>query len=212
MAGLVGKSTAGVDSDIVDYLTEVAKYFNISITVTSGYRSPDGQANAMFNNWVNLKHGGVYKKSTLPEEDRETLDEYWETAHDKATPAEDKKKAKADFLALAKERVGSKSMHTQGRALDVAQANITHAAYQAITMRLKEVKEGKRTDIYHFESAGAVDAADDTTKEQWEKFKAAGAKPKPRAPAPGEKHKGPIHHAAPRIMVQANHQSDCDIC
>lgn len=213
MAGLAGKSTKGVDADIVDYLTAVATYFNITIHVTSGYRSPDGQAKAMFNNWVNLKHGKVYKKTTLPEADRETLDGHWKTAHDKAASADQKKKAKAEFLTLAKERVGSKSRHTQGKAVDVAQSTITHAVYQAITMRLKEVKEGKRTDIYHFESSGAVPAADEATKAQWAKFKAAGpAKPTPPKPAPGHKHKGPIHHAAPPVMVKVDHHADTHIC
>src|SRR5437588_742215 len=119
MPGLTGHSTIGVGQDIVKYLDEVARYFGVTIRVTSGYRSPDGQAQAMFDNWVKLDHGKVYKTSTLPPADRSTLDNFWAAAHSQQSSTQEQAKAKADFLKLAKDKVGSKSMHSRGRAVDV---------------------------------------------------------------------------------------------
>jgi hypothetical protein len=171
MPGLIGVSTHGVGSDIVNYLKEVARFFGVTIRVTSGYRSADGQAQAMFNNWVNLKRGAVYKLSTLPLADRSTLDGYWTTAQRHTASAHDRAQAKADFLKLAKARVGSKSLHTQGRAVDVSRSHITAKVYRAITLRLKEVKEGTRTDIYHFESRQTVPQVDAVIRSRWNDIK-----------------------------------------
>lgn len=168
MSGLSGVSTKGVGQDIVSYLKEVAEFFGITIRVTSGYRDPDAQAEAMFDNWINLKRGAVYKTTTLPVADRTKLDEYWNTAHGKTETAQQKDKSKADFLELAKAKVGSKSMHSRGRAIDVARTQIDHRVYRAITMHLHEVKEGTRKDIYHFESLAAVPTVDETTRTLWQ--------------------------------------------
>jgi D-alanyl-D-alanine carboxypeptidase len=171
MPGLTGHSTVGVGHDIVNYLDAVARDFGITIQVTSGYRSADGQAQAMFDNWVKLNHGKVYKTSTLPPADRTTLDQYWATAHDQKSSAQALAKAKADFLKLAKATVGGKSMHSRGRAIDVSRQNINAHIYKAITLRLREVKEGSRTDIYHFESQSLVPAVDGATRAQWQTIK-----------------------------------------
>jgi hypothetical protein len=168
MAGLSGVSTAGVGEDIVSYLREAARFFKVTIHVTSGFRSADRQAQAMFDNWIHLERGEVYKKSTLPEADREKLDELFDTAHDVTSTALERHKATTDFLALAKERVGSKSLHTRGRAVDVRRAHIGPGLYKALTLHLQEVKEGKRTDIYHFQSLENVPAVDDAIKAQWQ--------------------------------------------
>jgi hypothetical protein len=186
MAGLTGVSTKGVGHDIVDYLREVAEYFGINIRVTSGYRDPDAQARAMFDNWSKMKHGRIYKKTALPEVDRAELDDYWTTANNAKATAQDKTKAEADFLELAKARVGSKSMHSRGRAVDVARAHIDQRAYRAITMHLHEVKEGNRTDIYHFESLPAVPTVDDAMRTSWQDLDNASRHPhKPPQPAHG---------------------------
>jgi hypothetical protein len=168
MPGLTGKSTHRVGLDIVNYLDAVARYFGITIRVTSGYRSPDGQAQAMFDNWVKLKHGEVYKVSTLPVSDRSTLNKYWATAHNQTASAQDRTQAKDNFLKLAKDKVGSKSMHTRGRAIDVSRTQISSQVYNAITLRLHEVREGNRTDIYHFESLHLLSPVDESTKAQWQ--------------------------------------------
>jgi hypothetical protein len=167
MAGLHGNVT-GVGKDIVDYLTAVATFFNLTIRVTSGYRDAAGQGRAMFDNWIKLKRGMVYKKSALPEDDRKTLDDYYKTAkEDHDANAADKKDAEAKFLKLASDKVGGKSLHTKGRAVDVSRATVSSAAYTVITKKMKEVQEGSRKDIYHFESAAIIPAVTDAEKKTW---------------------------------------------
>jgi hypothetical protein len=186
MSGLTGVSTKGVGRDIVDYLREVADYFGVTIRVTSGYRDPDAQARAMFDNWSKMKHGRIYKKSTLPEADRAKLDEYWTAAQSSKSTAQEETKAETDFLELAKAKVGSKSMHSQGRAVDVARAHISQKVYRAITMHLHEVKEGSRTDIYHFESRTVVPKVDQAMRDSWRDLDSASCHPhKPPQPARG---------------------------
>lgn len=180
MAGLSGVSTTGVGADVVTYLKEVAVYFNITIRVTSGFRSPEGQATAMFDNWAKLEHGKVYHKATLPETDRAKLEAYFVTANDAEAKATDREKAKTEFLKLAKAKVGTKSRHSSGRALDVSRTGIDTKVYKAITMYLQDVKEGKRTDIYHFESTAKVPAVDDAIKAKWQLIKEG--KPKSHPP------------------------------
>jgi len=178
MAGLIGASVVGVGRDIVNYLTEAAVFFRATIVVTSGYRSPDGQAQAMLNNWVKLEHGRVYKPVTLPEVDRAKLDKLFQDLHQASLHAKDKEQAKAEFLKLAKERVGSKSLHTQGRAIDVARASITPQLYKAITLSMQEVHEGKRHDIYHFQSMPTIPQVDAATKEKWQAIQSGSHVPK----------------------------------
>lgn len=186
MPGLTGASTARVGADLVSYLQEVARFFGVSIHVTSGYRSPDGQARAMFDNWAKMKHGRIYKTSTLPANDREALDVDWTTAHDRSASAAARSQAEAAFLERARTVVGSKSMHTQGRAIDVRRLGITSAIYHAIVLHLNEVKEGTRTDIYHFESRNAVPAVDDALRAQWQALRDGSKRsPKPRVAAVG---------------------------
>jgi hypothetical protein len=204
MAGLTGKSATGVGQDVVDYMTEVAKYFGITIRVTSGYRTADDQAQAMYDNWVKMD-SKTYDRKTLPLADYKTLTADWKTAHDKKATAKDPAKAKADFLKLAKDRVGKKTKHHMGRALDVSQEHITAAVYKAIRMRMVEKKEG-RTDIYHFESVGAIPAVDDAMRARWHALKAtpptpthAPAKPHPARAKhvpdhPGHSHPTHAHH------------------
>lgn len=189
MSGLTGHSTIGVGQDIVNYLDEVARFFGVTIRVTSGYRSPDGQAEAMFDNWVKLDHGKVYKTSTLPPADRSTLDKNWVAAHSHQSSVQEKAKAKADFLKLAKDKVGAKSMHSRGRALDVSQEHINSHVYQAIILQLQEVKEGSRKDIHHFQSPNIVPPVDDTMKAKWQVIKN-----KPAGTPHGHAHHGTAHH------------------
>jgi hypothetical protein len=179
MAGLAGKSTSGVGADVVAYLKAVADFFGVTIWVTSGYRSADGQAQAMFDNWVQMKHGACYK-STIGQAQWKKLDDWFITAHDGKATSKDRDTAKADFLKLAKATMGSRSRHTSGRALDVAKSGISPAIYKAITLHLHEVKEGNRKDIYHFESIAQVPDVDAQTKAAWESLKDG----KPHNPVP----------------------------
>jgi hypothetical protein len=169
MAGVTGK-TSGVGSDIIDYLDAVGENYSITLNVTSGKRSPEEQGEAMFDNWIKLKRGNVYSSSTLSSSDKKTLDEYYVTAmeDDKASSA-DKKKAETEFKKLATEKVGKKTKHASGRAVDVAQSSVSDKAYKAITLQMDEVPEGGRTDIYHFESTSAVPAVTDEIKAKWPK-------------------------------------------
>ncbi|HTF87373.1 MAG TPA: hypothetical protein VK843_03110 [Planctomycetota bacterium] len=165
MAGVTGK-TAGVASDITDYLDAVALHYGATITVTSGKRTPDEQGVAMFTNWIKLNRGKVYVATTLPDADRKALDAFFVTAKEdpKATAA-DKKKAEDSFKKLATEKVGKKSKHFLGRAVDIAKTGLPTKAYTAIKLNMKEVPEG-RTDIYHFESE-KVPSVTDAIKAKW---------------------------------------------
>ena len=169
MAGVTGK-TSGVGSDIIDYLAAVGENYSITLNVTSGKRSPEEQGEAMFDNWIKLKRGNVYSSSALSSSDKKTLDEYYVTAmeDDKASSA-DKKKAETEFKKLATEKVGKKTKHASGRAVDVAQSSVSDKAYKAITLHMDEVPEGGRTDIYHFESTSTVPAVTDEIKAKWPK-------------------------------------------
>lgn len=187
MPGLTGVSTQGVGPDVVNYLKAVAEFFGVTVRVTSGYRNPDGQAHAMFDNWVSLEHGAVYKVTTLPLTDRAKLEGYWTTAHGKTGTAQEKAKAKSHFLELAKTTVGSKSKHSQGRAIDVSRTNVDRKVLKAIQLRLHEVKEGKRTDIYHFESALIVPAVDEAMKAKWQAIKDGPRAHRPVPPHPSHK-------------------------
>jgi len=166
MAGLSGVSTTGVGNDIVNYLTAVAEHFNVDIVVTSGYRDAAAQAKAMFDNWIKLKRGAVYAVATLPVADRTTLDGHYDKAKDTKATAAERDTAKADFLKLASDVVGTKSKHSSGRALDVAKASVSTKVYNAITRRLTEVDEN-RDDIYHFQSDGAVPTVGEADRTAW---------------------------------------------
>ncbi len=170
MGQLTGHSTAGVGKDIIAYLQGVCSYFDVDIKVTSGFRGPQRQAIAMFSNWIRLKRGAVYKVRSLPLSDRKKLNDYYKIAKESdQVSKEERDKAKKDFLALAKKRVGSKSFHGKGRAVDVSRASVDDRSYAAITLYMKEVKEG-RGDIYHFESRGTIPEVDDSIKAQWQKI------------------------------------------
>lgn len=169
MAGGVTGKTSGVGSDIIDFLKAVGENYSVTLNITSGKRSADEQGIAMFDNWIKLKRGDVYSSATLSGDDKKTLDGYYKTAmEDSKATDEDKKKAETEFKKLATEKVGKKSKHTTGRAVDVAQNTVSTKVYNAITSQMDEVPEG-RTDIYHFESVSKVPAVTDDMKKKWPK-------------------------------------------
>jgi hypothetical protein len=106
----------------------------------------------MFNNWLKLERGNVYKKTALPESDRKALDEYYNSC---VGAKEDPHKglvARQDFLALAARTVvGTKSVVGKGRAVDIIRAGMTRSAHAAILLKMTEIPEGNRMDISHFE-------------------------------------------------------------
>lgn len=192
MPGLKG-NTVKVGHDIIDYLTAIANHFKLTIVITSGYRSADDQASAMYNNWIKLKRGAVYSKKALPEEDRKKLDAFYKAAmEDPKADIAAKSKAKAGFLALARDRLGARSQHTKGRAVDVTQASISPGAYRAITLKMKDVKEGKRHDIYHFESTTLLPKPSDADKKLWDALPA-----------------GPVPHSATGPVMVAGLDLPC---
>jgi hypothetical protein len=167
--GKVTGKTSGVGKDILDFLDAVAKHYSISINVTSGKRTPEEQGEAMFENWGKLKRGNVYSANTLSTADKKTLNDYYVTAvEDKQASRGDQKKAEDAFKRLAAQKVGNKSKHATGRAVDVAQSTISSNAYKAITSVMKEVPEG-RTDIYHFESDSTLPKVTADVKAKWPK-------------------------------------------
>jgi hypothetical protein len=167
--GVSGK-TNGVGKDILDFLETVAKHYGITIRVTSGKRSPDEQGEAMFDNWIKLKRGDVYKSSTLSANDKKTLDGYYKTAREeKNASSSDIKKAKDEFIKLAAQKVGTKSKHATGRAVDLDTSSVSSGAYKAISLSMEEVPEGGRTDIYHFESESKIPAVTAADKAKWPK-------------------------------------------
>lgn len=166
MAGVIGK-TRRVGRDILEFLEEVAAYFRVTIVVTSGYRSADDQAQAMFKNWKLLQRGKVYSKKALPETHRKKLDDYYKTCYeDQEATATDRADAKSKFIELARTQ-GPKSKHLAGRAVDIAQSSLSLAAYQVIVTKMRVVREGKRSDIYHFESDCPIPRITATEKKAW---------------------------------------------
>ena len=173
MAGLQG-NTDGVGRDIVDYLDAIAKHFKVTLVITSGLRTPSQQASAMFNNWVKLQRGRVYKQETLPEASRQKLDAFYRTSRNTKLSAQARQRAKANFLKLAMEKVGSKSKHSQGRAVDITQASVPAPVLKAITRKMKSVPEGDRKDIYHFESDALIEAIALADLQEWQVLAEAG--------------------------------------
>jgi hypothetical protein len=166
MAGITGK-IAGVGSDIVEYLRAVGEHYRITIRVTSGKRSPEQQAGAMFDNWIKLKRGGVYNNRTLSLNDRKSLNDSYKTAkEDDSASDESQEEAETNFKQLAAAKVGKKTKHASGRAVDVAQNGISDKVYAAITLYMDEVDE-KRRDIYHFESVAKVPEVTEEIKARW---------------------------------------------
>lgn len=166
MAGLQG-NTDGVGDDIVQFLGAIATFFNATLVITSGFRTPSQQAAAMYKNWLKLQRGAVYSKKTLPEAARRKLDNLYRTSKDgKASPPA-RQRARTAFLKLAIEQVGGKSMHSKGRAVDMTQASVPSAVFKAVTTRMTRVPEGNRRDIYHFECLAVIPAVTDVDRQAW---------------------------------------------
>jgi len=165
LAGVSGKID-GVGPDIVAYLRAVGEFFDIHIVVTSGKRDADAQANAMYDNWLKLERGAVYATAALSLKNRQAMDNYYKIAEESDTATDaDAALAKKKFLEIGRT---VRSRHSSGRATDILLNSLTPQARQAILMRMKEVKEGKRKDIIHVESLTQIPAVDAALEARWQ--------------------------------------------
>ena len=140
--------------------------------MTSGFRDPRGQAEAMLDHWIDLKRGEVYKTSALSETDRKQLDDDYVTAFEsKKVDGKARKDAAASFLEVA---ATVKSVHNKGRAVDLATASVPSKALKVLELKMHLVDEGGRTDIYHLENAEKIPAPTDKEKEEWGPAKKGG--------------------------------------
>jgi len=167
IGGVTG-NTSDVNQDIVDYVRAVGEYYGINIVVTSGYRDPTHQANVMFNSWIKLNRGEVYKEDHLPSVTKRKMNVAYKIAVEtpKATAAE-KAEARAKFIELGKAVPG---YHTQHRALDIARKGLPDKAKQALDMELKQVKESNNDSIWHYQKEeGTIHPVTEATKAKWPK-------------------------------------------
>jgi hypothetical protein len=155
LQGRVTGKTKGVGKDIIEFLVRVAVAENLNIVVTSGFRDAKTQAKAMFDNWEKLERGRVYASHVLPPPDRQESDLLYSRAKSAKSDL-DSQRAKQKFLSLAERVVGTKSAHSQGRAVDILRSSLNASAVSRILSRMEERPEGRRTDIRHFQSRGPV--------------------------------------------------------
>jgi hypothetical protein len=167
IGGVTGK-TSDVNQDIVGYVRAVGEYYGVNIEVTSGYRDPTEQANAMYSNWLALDRGKVYSQENLPTATRKEMDAAYKVA--KETPeatATEKTDAEKKFLELGKAVPG---YHTRHRALDIRRTSLPEKAKQALDIALKQVDEPKNPSIWHYQKEeGTILPVTEATKEKWPK-------------------------------------------
>jgi hypothetical protein len=170
MPGAIAKNSstdiAGIGQDIIQFLDEVGKFFGDTIVITSGYRDPYRSANAVYNNWINLREG-VYSASALPPANKEKLDNWYRIARqlpnvDSSTKAQ----AKQDFLDLVANTIGQRTKHLTGRAVDIRKTSVSPYSYRAITMFMTDIPERKNPG-YHFQSDEIIPPVTEETKSIW---------------------------------------------
>jgi hypothetical protein len=168
-SGKVTGKTAKVGDDIIKVLEAVADHYNTTIDITSGWRSPEGQASAMWGGWdkhlaKNGKNGGIYSLLQKDEKLRADMDKHYQNA--------DKNK----FSALVVKNAAGLSLHLTGRAVDVslktAKPHIREALQIAGLRELKETETNKTSGekivkCWHYDSAGKVSAPSDATKKKF---------------------------------------------
>jgi len=169
MSTVTGK-TDGVAKDIIDYLTEIAKFYATEIKIHSGKRTPSESANAVFNNWTNnLNRGQIYVVDTLPPDKRSELDNCYKTAkEDPKAKTSEKKKAEEDFLKTAAETIGMKTLHYKGRAVDILKSNLTNDKMRE-AIKKAPMSELLEPGCYHYQSPSAIGAVTEDKKKQWQK-------------------------------------------
>jgi len=153
--------TAGVSQEIIDFLDLVAKYGGKDIVILDGKRDASDQADAMYKNWTGtVNRGKVYVAgNSLTEAERLDLDKNWDTAHDSKASDDDKKKAEADFRALAAK---TPSLHVSGKAVDLAEGGLTSDMKAVLIKYMKKVEE---KGCFHVQYKGKLPLEDAIKKE-----------------------------------------------
>lgn len=169
MSKVTGK-TEGVAQDILDYLSEVAKFYNSEIKIHSGKRSDSYSAEVVMQNWAgNLRRGEIYVSDTLPSDKRAQLDGYYKTVKENARAKDaEKREAKESFLKLAAATIGKASLHFRGRAVDILKSDLTDARIRA-ALRSAPMKEIAEPGCYHYESRTLIPQVTDATRKLWKK-------------------------------------------
>jgi peptidoglycan hydrolase-like protein with peptidoglycan-binding domain len=118
----VSGKTAGVKADIIAYLEAVAEHYGKDIQVVSGLRSPEGQAQAMWDAWAgHLERGTIYAYLQSHPKVQEELDGYHvEGAETPSASPAAKQTAKQKFFAKVVSIGREMSRHLTGEAVDVA--------------------------------------------------------------------------------------------
>jgi len=120
-SNLVTGKTAGVIPGIITYLNAVASHYGKELRVTSGKRSPEGQADAMWQGWgEHLERGKIYASLRANETVRSELDGYYNTAHAAHASAMTKQQAKQKFTMKIVSIASGLSRHLTGEAVDIA--------------------------------------------------------------------------------------------
>ena len=150
--GKVTGKTSGVQSILIDALEAVADHYGVTIIVTSGKRSPQDQASAMWDNWkTNLKEGEIY---AALKGDRETL----KTLQD-AYDGNDRKTFDSTVTKIASKL----SRHLSGDAVDV-KMNTDAKAVKAMASMFNHIEE---KTCHHFDTKRAPSSINDSVKSKW---------------------------------------------
>lgn len=152
----VSGKTQGVDKKIINVLNEASAHYGKPIVVTSGLRTPQKQAEVMWDNWTgNLKRGALYTKIKGNKELHKKLNDAYDSGDRKA------------FIDLIKPDAKSFSRHVAGMAVDIKK-NTDGKVVAAIATVLHKITEGT---CYHFDDKGRTVPAtiSENIKSKWKK-------------------------------------------
>lgn len=163
--GKVNGDLSGVQSDIVDFVTEVAAFYGKDIRISSGKRDATGQGQAMFNNWTgNLKRGKIYSYLSSNPKLLKELDQLYDDANSKQD-GKDPNKAKAEFIKICADAAPKLSLHVAGKAIDVSPKSCMSSAMRdAMKTGLRELEE---SSCYHYDTKGSAPKVTDALKKSW---------------------------------------------
>ncbi|MFN4171917.1 MAG: hypothetical protein ACK4GW_09205 [Pseudorhodobacter sp.] len=160
--GNVTGKTDGVNKTIINILKDVSSFYDgTTIRVTSGLRSKEGQANAMFKGWTgHLKRGTIYVYLRSNTALREELDALVEKGDQKGFV--DLMMDKADWNQV--------SRHLTGDAADISTSTDPKIiAALATVMHYLEERNSEGIACHHFDTRKLVHPISDSIKEGWKK-------------------------------------------
>lgn len=171
--GQVTGKTAGVNTGIISYLQAVASHYGKAIDVTSGKRSAQEQANAMWSGWAqHLERGKIYAYLQQNESIRKELDGYYNSAHSATASVADKTKARQSFETKVVSIAGSLSRHLTGEAVDVS-LSTDSKILRALKVGFTYIEEKHQGVIkcHHFDTRkfGNAPPVTESIKAQWPK-------------------------------------------